>query len=270
MRYNDHVNKQIWGIFMSEVIDSSDREEFIGLQSMIKYSCGYFKSIKQSRFFFKNKNVNLDMTAEFAKSWYGIDFDPKTQMVISVHGVYHWAHGKGKVPMLYMYVFDRLGIVARYKIGGNGNLKDGWKPCAKKCKKEWYRLPEFEAPEWASEIEKPVEFKELKIEEMCPPSGRHTFRGKVLSGKWVYQQVNYGVHVSSYKVIIQEERGYKIYGSLENKLIEDIDEEDMIGKEIEFSASIKVSNEDPQFGFFSRPTKSKLINTEEIKLKLAV
>lgn len=79
--------------------------------------------------------------------------------------------------------------------------------------------------------------------------GRHTFAGEVVSTK--YHDTLYG---SKLKVLLLDDRGFKIYGSMPAPV-----GHCGRGDRIQFDAAVAASNDDPKFGFFSRPTKAQEI-----------
>jgi hypothetical protein len=81
------------------------------------------------------------------------------------------------------------------------------------------------------------------------PEGKLTFVGKVLSIK--NQESFYGIVT---KILVEHEEGYKVWGTLPRS-INHVDR----GETVSFSATITRSDKDPSFGFFSRPTKAKIV-----------
>ena len=57
-------------------------------------------------------------------------------------------------------------------------------------------------------------------------------------------------------MLFQDERGFKLWGSVPNKLIE----ENLENLKIKFIASVQVSKNDKSFGFFKRPTKIEILD----------
>jgi hypothetical protein len=51
------------------------------------------------------------------------------------------------VPLLYIFVLDRAGVVAHYKMGGNGNLRDGWSGSKDKLALVWKRMSDTVLPQ---------------------------------------------------------------------------------------------------------------------------
>ena len=102
-------------------------------------------------------------------------------------------------------------------------------------------------------VDQYIDFEKNERErlENTPPIvyGKQTVRGKVVSTKWV--DTMYG---STRKMLVEDEKGYKVYGSVPNA-IDSVNN----GDEVEFTATLSVSDDDHTFGFFSRPTKAKYL-----------
>lgn len=81
-----------------------------------------------------------------------------------------------------------------------------------------------------------------------PAAGRYTIRGEVLKIKCTDGPF------PAVKMLVKAEQGWKVWGRLPAAL-------DAIeaGVTVEFSAAIEPSHDDPKFGFFSRPTKARVI-----------
>lgn len=63
--------------------------------------------------------------------------------------------------------------------------------------------------------------------------------------------VRYNEEWDNYKMLVKEERGFKLWGSLPKG----VDPDEAKGGKIEFDARVERSDKDSQFGFFKRPTK---------------
>jgi hypothetical protein len=96
------------------------------------------------------------------------------------------------------------------------------------------------------------QYKDLEWSEVVPlTEDRLEFSGKILNTK--YQENQFG---GTLKMLFQDERGFKLWGSVPNKLIE----ENLENLKIKFIASVQVSKNDKSFGFFKRPTKIKILD----------
>jgi hypothetical protein len=79
--------------------------------------------------------------------------------------------------------------------------------------------------------------------------GRHEFSGEVLTLKW--QDSMWG---GGFKMLLRDDRGFKLWGTAF-----ELDEEYVKGDRVAFMARVERSEDDPCFGFFSRPTKGQVI-----------
>lgn len=96
------------------------------------------------------------------------------------------------------------------------------------------------------------QYKDLEWSEVVPSTEeRVNFTGKILSTK--YQENQFG---GCLKMLFQDERGFKLWGSVPNKLLQ----ENLDDLKIKFSATVQVSNNDKSFGYFKRPTKIEILD----------
>lgn len=78
------------------------------------------------------------------------------------------------------------------------------------------------------------------------PSGRVEVVGEILAVKLV--ENDFG---SVYKMTVKDDRGFKVYGTVPSTL-----PNSERGARVRFTARLEPANNDPLFGFFSRPTKA--------------
>ena len=105
----------------------------------------------------------------------------------------------------------------------------------------------------AKEIEiKKAERKEQKAAAQPIPTfdGRVRVEGSIVAANW--KDTDFG---SVLKITVRHADGWAVYGSCPSAISGERDSSELIGKPIGFDARIKVSRDDPKFGFFSRPTK---------------
>lgn len=95
----------------------------------------------------------------------------------------------------------------------------------------------------AREAEKANEPEPVAIPDELT-DGRHRFEGVVLGSKWAENAWG-----GSLKLLIRDNRGFKVWGSAPDECIE------FKGAHVAFTARVKPSDDDPCFGFYSRPTK---------------
>lgn len=96
-------------------------------------------------------------------------------------------------------------------------------------------------------------------EDIVP--GKQVITGEVISAKWVSSEWG-----DSFKMLVKDERGFKVWGTVPEKIItgvvgsySQIDGDDMKGVKVTFTATVTASDDDPQFGFYKRPTKGAVI-----------
>ena len=91
------------------------------------------------------------------------------------------------------------------------------------------------------------QYKDLIWSEVVPSTEeRIEFTGKILNTK--YQENQFG---GTLKMLFQDERGFKLWGSVPSKLLD----EELSNLHIKFLATVSVSETDSSFGFFKRPSK---------------
>jgi hypothetical protein len=133
-------------------VNREAEETMIFVRSRIKYSQGVFTSTGQ-RWFWMERNKDA-IQQEDGVTPYGVPFK-KGDRVLSIDQVVSWAsYGtRSQMPLVHVAIVDRVGVRAFYKLGGKGNLRDGWGPDPKKTKLLWERpasvvgLPEDEPKE---------------------------------------------------------------------------------------------------------------------------
>lgn len=217
-----------------------DQDLFIRYQGMIKHRNGLFASKKQAKYLQANEEIRRDR--ENMKKYFGLDV-AVSQGVVQVSIMYRWADygSRSQIPGVIFFVLDKYGVVAKYKIGGNGNGRDGWAPDPKKLKLMWERPADLELPEWADEPE--PEDNRPKI-----VSGRFDLEVVVKSVKW--QDGYYG---NVLKMLVETAKGNRLWGSVPSSL--DVE----VGNKVKFKATVEPSPKDEHFGFFKRPSKAEVV-----------
>lgn len=100
---------------------------------------------------------------------------------------------------------------------------------------------------------------QLKAEDAgipCP-SGTTVITGKIVSFRRVES-----VYGTTLKVLVVDDRGFKVWGTVPNEVGEAIgwDYDNSIrGVRVTFTATVQPSNDDPKFGFYSRPRKASVL-----------
>lgn len=90
--------------------------------------------------------------------------------------------------------------------------------------------------------------------------------GKVtITGTIISQKLQDGYYGSTWKMLVRDDRGFKVWGSIPSKFEamewdEDADEwvHALKGKRVAFTANVTASDKDSKFGFFKRPTKASM------------
>lgn len=103
---------------------------------------------------------------------------------------------------------------------------------------------------------------EEKEEEITAPvlTGKQIITGTVLSTKYVESQFG-----GSLKMLVRDDRGFKVWGSVPRSLTQGDDgfySQLANDTRVKFTATVEVSNDDPCFGFFKRPTKAEAISAD--------
>jgi hypothetical protein len=90
------------------------------------------------------------------------------------------------------------------------------------------------------------------------PEGKQLISGEILKAEWRDSQ--YG---ASLKITTKDDRGFVVWGTCPKVYDGDLQYEPRRGDKISFTANVKQSDSDSKFGFYSRPTKSNLLEIAE-------
>lgn len=135
---------------------------------------------------------------------------------------------------------------------------------------------DFDAEPWATELREILEaYDQRELMKRPAPTGRLEITGTILSAKYV--DSDYG---STLKMLVEGD-GWKVWGTVPKQLADDeygryydADDNDprydgiavwtkaLIGRKVTFTATVKVNEDDPSFGFFTRPTKATISDIE--------
>lgn len=140
------------------------------------------------------------------------------------------------------YISDDL----RGSLKRNGSLSEAQVALAFKIERE-----ERERAERAAKRE--AEREALLAQGVRVPTGRLVITGTVLSIR--EQESAYGFQM---KMLVQSDEGWKVWGTMPLSLM-GIGVE--VGDRVTFTAAISASDDDPVFGFYSRPTKAAIVQT---------
>lgn len=138
------------------MIEFSCQEEqnlYINLKGLCNKNNGLFKSAKQAQFLFNTYTKKFDST--WTKDQFLTNFgvsvgQHQTAVVLTAH--MRWAdYGtRSIVPVLHVFVLDQGGVVEHWKVGGKGNLRDGWAPEPSKAAPQWVRPSDLVVPDYTA------------------------------------------------------------------------------------------------------------------------
>lgn len=94
---------------------------------------------------------------------------------------------------------------------------------------------------------------EASSEPISCPSGKQVIKGKIITTKWV-ESPFYG-HSGTLKMLVRDDRGFKVWGTMPASL----QNAETTTEEVTFTATVEPSQDDPNFGFYSRPTKASYV-----------
>jgi len=114
-----------------------------------------------------------------------------------------------------------------------------------------------------AQAERDAERQARKAEENANaadcPEGRTEVTGEIIATD--LRETDFG---SQWKMLVRDDSGFKVWGSIPSKMFDIFAVDDVWphgdtfkGKRISFTAAISPSEDDPKFGFFKRPTKTK-------------
>lgn len=235
-----------------------DKMTHMSVKSIINND-GAFKSKGQYYAMFVKGNGRTD--AELVFENYGVRCD-EGHKVLTAHASNTWAHGAAAIiPMLWMAVIDCHGVVAQYKIKGNGNLRDGWKPNPAKTELLYLRSTTPVRSEWLIAEDNKLEFDPYidedamvmrKLTDSIEYGVRAVRTGKVISVKEVYENYGYGTR-TVIKMLVLIKDGSKMYGTVPASIV-DLTKRDT---EVTFTAALKYIGES-DFCIFTRPSKASV------------
>lgn len=125
-----------------------DEELFMQSCGLIKNE-GFFKSAKQAAF--------LSRGHKFAAEAFSLHGVPVKvgQRVATVHASTRWADygARSVIPMMFIFVYDEFGVVARFKVPYKGNLRVGAYPDDSRTQVQWVRSADAVVPEYLKPAE---------------------------------------------------------------------------------------------------------------------
>lgn len=195
---------------------------------------------KQGQRYMAQRDARGD--ADFLKSHFGVEIQAD-ESVATVNAHTSWASygSRSIIPQLFMFVLDDLGVVAKYKIRGKGNMRDGWAPDASKTELKWQRDADVQPAEWMKQAE------QIQAEPVGEaPQGRCQVVGTVLALKETETTWGY-----SLKMMVKLQDGARVYGTVPSSIRADVAR----GDRVEFTAQFDRKEQD--FAFFSRPSRAE-------------
>lgn len=109
------------------------------------------------------------------------------------------------------------------------------------------------------------EAERVALQDVAPlPEGRRLIAGEIVSAKW--KVTPYGMQA---KMLVREDSGNKVWGTIPAALVpDDEDLPAMVGQRVALTATVRRSDDDPHFGFYSRPQAATRVTppvaTEEL------
>ncbi len=104
------------------------------------------------------------------------------------------------------------------------------------------------------------------------PTGRVTLRGKIVSLKDRPEPARYGGTIHHWKMVLDLGNGVRVWGTCPEVLTPTSFASTQcatVGDTVEITATVKPSDKDPLFGYFSRPTKSALVSKQPQAVQMA-
>jgi hypothetical protein len=136
---------------MLQFSGDTDKNLYFNLKGLCNKNNGLFKSLKQAKFLFGtySKQFNNTWTRDQFFNNFGVAI-PQDQIGVVVTAHTRWAdYGtRSIIPVLYIFVLDKVGIVSAWKVNGNGNLRDGWAPDPQKAITTWARPLDLVLPDY--------------------------------------------------------------------------------------------------------------------------
>ena len=128
---------------LNEILQNDDVARTFN--SAVKYSNGYFKSEKQSKFILDNIKSSLITDKDLLSDKYGVELNDNEKAYF-VNASFQFGHGpKGFQTVTWVFVIDNLGVIRKYKTKkSEGVIKP------ELTKVEFTRDSSLPIPDWAS------------------------------------------------------------------------------------------------------------------------
>lgn len=241
-----HEEDKIRYLTFNKLIKNSSSGEFM---TKGQYYANYVKAFGRDDYAFLKENFGVDAS-----------HGQKVLTVNAHFSVNHWV----VVPITWAFVIDEVGLIRKYKIGGDGNLRVGWKPNASKTVLQFERSSTPERQEWLVNADKPDPYIDESEQVMTRltgiPSGRQRIKGRVLTIKEAYERDKFGNMVEKVSMMVLSRSGVKYYGTAPKSIRHD--DHFKRGAIVEFSANVKETS-DLDFAVYGRPSKAEIVEKVE-------
>lgn len=147
---------------------------------------------------------------------------------------------RGRVPYEESTITDIVGKLVRY-----GSISDGQTKFLGDLLFKIADRPRIQAERDAKDAHR----KAIPVGDK-----RMTIAGVIISAK-----IAEGDWGNTIKIVIEHADGWKVWGNMPRELADFDEPESHKGQRIQLDAAVVVSDTDPKFGFFKRPTKAALI-----------
>ena len=114
----------------------------------------------------------------------------------------------------------------------------------------------------AAVLEREFSSRKVSGESSPAPVGKQVITGEIVSFKWVESFTGFGC--GTCKMLVIDDRGFKVFGTCPTSLSDAVK-----GSRVAFTATLEVSDNDPSFAYFSRPTKGSVLDAISIDIEEA-
>ena len=245
-------------------VGQQDEIHFKTVSKLIRESEGLFQKEGHRHVLFSNIEPEYDSMDGLADQL-GINVQ-EDQLVLVSDYYTTWADygSRSMIPGLFLFIVDNIGVVRKYKVGGTGNLRDGWGPTAEKTKLQWERPETLTATPLATAQPEP----EVTDDRPEITEGRQVLVGTIRSVR-----VDDGFYGRQVKMTVVLDDGNIVFGTMPAGLSTDRDLVDTAtghvygttndmadkGDYVQFTATVTRGKDDNHFGIIKRPSKAKVL-----------
>lgn len=162
---------------MFEFSTEFDGNSYKTLTNLVKSNNGQFKSYKQAQFLTKTYRALRQFdNVESVRANFGIEMT-ESQYVVMVNAYTRWVnYGSDSYrPVTWVFVMDEHGVVAQYKLGYVGTMRQGTSPDPSKTQQLWARTGAV------TPLEQPEQPVVAPSEHIGQVGSRMTFEGMIKS-----------------------------------------------------------------------------------------